>query len=102
MPRTSKKKRFVSEAEEAAWWEANGEAVAGEFEKALNEGYVGPCNLVVTGDSTATRVRLGSRDVAKGRAQAAKCGLRFQAYLNKIAHEALSNAVRNVEPLQNR
>ena len=85
----SKSKRFANRAEEVAWWDANREALAGSFEKALNEGYLGPCTVVVTGDSTATRIRLGSRDVAKARAQAVERGLRHQIYLKTIIHEAL-------------
>jgi len=46
----------------------------------------------VTGDSTATRIRLGSRDVAKARAQAADRGMHHQIYLKTIIHEALLNA----------
>jgi predicted DNA binding CopG/RHH family protein len=92
MPRKLKSKRFANRAEEAAWWEANEEIVADSFEKALNEGYVGPCTVVVIGDSTTTKIRLGSRDVAKARAQAVERGLRHQIYLNLIIHEALLNA----------
>lgn len=87
-----KRKRFANRAEEAAWWEANEEAVADSFEKAMNEGYVGPCTIVVTGDLTATKICLGSRDVAKTRAQAAERGLRYQTYLKIIIHEALCKA----------
>jgi hypothetical protein len=89
MPRKSKNKRFANRAEETAWWEANGETLADSFEKALNEGYTGPGNVVVTGDSTATKFRLGSRDVAKVRAQAGARGLRHQDYLKMIIHESL-------------
>jgi predicted DNA binding CopG/RHH family protein len=92
MPRKSKKKRFADRAEDGAWWEANEEAVADSFEKALNEGYVGPCTVVVTGDSTAARIRLGSRDVGKARVLAAERGLRYQTYLKMIIHEALRSA----------
>jgi predicted DNA binding CopG/RHH family protein len=91
MPRKSKRTRFANRVEEAAWWEANEMAVADSFEKALNEGYAGPCTVVVTGDSTATKIRLGSRDVAKVRTQAAKRGLRHQVYLKTIIHDALSS-----------
>ena len=90
MPRKSKRKGFANEAEESAWWEANKEAVAGAFEKTMNEGYVGPCTVVITGDSTSARIRLGSRDLAKARAQAAKAGLRFHVYLKALIHDSLS------------
>jgi predicted DNA binding CopG/RHH family protein len=92
MPRKLKSKRFANRAEEVAWWEANEETLANSFEKALNEGYVGPCTIVVTGDSTATKIRLGSRDVAKLRAQAVKRGLLHQTYLKMIIHEELQKA----------
>jgi len=92
MPRELKRKRFANRAEEAARWEANEEAVVGAFEKALNEGYAGPCTVVVTGDSTATRIRLGSRNVARVHKQAAKRSLPHQTYLKMIIHEALHKA----------
>jgi len=93
MLRKSQKTRFTNRAEEAAWWEANEEVVAASFEKSLNEGYSGPCTIVVTGDSTATKICLGSRDVAKISAQAAKRSLSHQIYLKSIIHEALNNDV---------
>jgi len=75
MPRISKRKRFASEPEKAAWWEANEEAVTGAFEKAMNEGYVGPCTVVATGDSTATRFRLGFQ--SRSQSSCASCGARI-------------------------
>jgi predicted DNA binding CopG/RHH family protein len=89
MPRKSTRKRFANRAEEAAWWEANEEVVADSFEKKLNAGYYGPCTVVVTGDSTAMKILLGSRDIAKVRLQATKRGLSHQIYLKTIIHEAL-------------
>ena len=88
----SKGKRFANQAEEAAWWEANEEVAANSFERDLNAGYVGPCVLVVTGDSTAAKIRLGSRDIAKMRVQAAERGLCSQTYLKMIVREALTAA----------
>jgi predicted DNA binding CopG/RHH family protein len=92
MQKKSKRKRFTNQAEEAAWWEANEEVVASTFERTMNEGYAGSCTLVVTGDSTVTKIRLGSRDSSKVRAQAAKRGQSFQAYLKMILHETLCKA----------
>jgi predicted DNA binding CopG/RHH family protein len=97
MPKKSKSKRFANRAEEAAWWEANEEAVADSFEKDLNAGYAGPCTIVVTGDSTATKFRLGSRDVAKVRTNAAKRSLHHQIYLKMIIHEALGKIESGAE-----
>jgi predicted DNA binding CopG/RHH family protein len=91
MPSKSTRKRFANRAEETAWWEENEKAVADTFEKALNEGYTGPCAVVVTGDSTTMKIVLGSRDIAKIRLQATKRGLSHQIYLRTIIHEALHN-----------
>lgn len=87
-----KNQTYANQAEEAAWWEANEEAVGLQFEKTIAEGYVGPCNLIVTGDSTITKIRLGSRDLSRMKKQAAERGLRYQTYLKMIIHEALRSA----------
>lgn len=89
MPRKSTRRRFANRADEAVWWEANEEALACSFEKNLNDGYAGPCTVVVTGDSTAKKIRLGSRDVVRTRSQASKRDLGFHVYLKTIIHEAL-------------
>lgn len=94
MSRKADKKRFVSKAEEAAWWEANEERIASAFENALTNGYVGPCRLIVTGDSTVAKIRLSSRDAAKVREQAAERGSGFHVYLKMIIHEALRKEER--------
>jgi hypothetical protein len=92
MPKRSNTRRTASQAKESAWWEANEEAIGEQFEKAIAEGYAGPCKLIVTGDSTITKIRLGSRDLSKWKGQAAERGLRYQTYLKMIIHEALRNA----------
>jgi len=83
---------FPSEAEEAAWWEANEDALADEFEKATVEGRVGYGTVVITGDSSVAKVLLDPDDIAKARVQAAERGLRYQTYLKMIIHEALRDA----------
>jgi predicted DNA binding CopG/RHH family protein len=89
MPRNPGRKRFANQAEEAAWWEANERPVIAAFEKAVNQNYSGPCTVVVTGDSTVTRIRLGSRDVRRAREQSGKRGLRFHEYLKTLIHDSL-------------
>jgi predicted DNA binding CopG/RHH family protein len=84
--------KFVSKAQEAAWWEANEQAIGERFEKTLAEGYSGQCNLVVTGDSTITKIRLGSRALLKLKRQATELSLTHQTYLKMIIREALLNA----------
>ena len=84
-----KNKTFKNEAEEAAWWESNEDALADEFEKATAEGRIGYGTVVITGDSTAAKVCLDPEDIAIARVQAAARGLRYQTYLKMIIHEAL-------------
>lgn len=87
-----KGKTFANEAEGAAWWEANEAALSDAFEKSTAEGRTGYGTLVITGHTTVTKVRLGPRNIAKARVQAAERGLRNQTYLKMISHEALRAA----------
>ncbi|MGA3262556.1 MAG: hypothetical protein ABSC47_00765 [Terracidiphilus sp.] len=87
-----KGKTFANEAEEAAWWEANEDRLADEFEKAMAEGRIASGAIVITGDSSVAKVRLDPDDIAKARVQAAARGLHYQTYLKMIIHEALRKA----------
>jgi predicted DNA binding CopG/RHH family protein len=86
-----KNKTFANEAEEAAWWESNENALADEFEKATAEGRVG-IGTVARKALPSTTIRLDPEDIAKARVQAAKQGLRYQTYLKMIIHQALREA----------
>jgi predicted DNA binding CopG/RHH family protein len=87
-----KNKTFASEAEEAAWWEANEDELLEEFKKATAEGRVGIGTLAKRAALPSTTIRLDPDDIAKARLQAAERGLRYQTYLKMIIHEALRNA----------
>lgn len=87
-----KKKTFANEAEEAAWWESNEDALADAFEKATAEGRVGVGTVAKRAALPSTTIRLDPEDIAEARVQAAKRGLRYQTYLKMIIHEALRNA----------
>ncbi len=84
-----KSKIFANEAEEAAWWESNEDALADEFEKATAEGRVGIGTVAKKAALPTTTIRLDPGDIAKARVQAAERGLRYQTYLKMIIHEAL-------------
>jgi predicted DNA binding CopG/RHH family protein len=86
-----KNKVFSNEAEEAAWWESNEDALADEFEKATAEGRVGIGTVAKKAALPSTTIRLDPQDIAKARVQAAERGLRYQTYLKMIIHEALRN-----------
>jgi predicted DNA binding CopG/RHH family protein len=87
-----KGKTFANEAGEAAWWEANEDALADAFEKSAAEGQIGYGTVVITGDSSVAKIRLDPEDIAIARVQAAERGLRYQTYLKMIIHEALRKA----------
>ncbi len=87
-----KDKTFANEAEEAAWWESNEDALADEFENASKEGRTGIGTVAKKAALPSTTIRLDPDDIAKARIQAAKRGLRYQTYLKMIIHEALHNA----------
>lgn len=87
-----KQKTFANEAEEAAWWEANEDALADEFEKAGEEGRLGHGTAIRRASQSSIPIRLDPDDIAKARVQAAERGLRYQTYLKMIIHEALRNA----------
>jgi predicted DNA binding CopG/RHH family protein len=84
-----KNKTFANEAEEAAWWESNEDALADEFEKATAEGRAGIGTVAKRAALPSTTIRLDPEDIAKARVQAAERGLRYQTYLKMIIHEAL-------------
>jgi predicted DNA binding CopG/RHH family protein len=84
-----KNKTFANEAEEAAWWESNEDALADEFEKATVEGRVGVGTVAKRAALPSTTIRLDPADISLAREQAAERGLRYQTYLKMILHEAL-------------
>jgi predicted DNA binding CopG/RHH family protein len=86
--------RFANEAEEAAWLELHEDALTGEFEKRIANGYRGPANLAITGDSTVAKIRLSAKDVVLASKQAKKRGLRCEGYLKSILHHALQTSNR--------
>ena len=90
-----KKKTFANEAEEAAWWESNEDALADEFEKATAEGRAGIGTVAKRAALPSTTIRLDPEDIAKARVQAAERGLRYQTYLKMIIHEALRASERD-------
>ena len=87
-----KNKTFANEAEEAAWWEANEDALADEFEKAGEEGRLGHGTAMARATQSSIPIGLDPEDITKACVQAAERGLRYQTYLKMIIHEALRKA----------
>ena len=90
-----KQMEFANETEEAAWWEANEDALADEFEKAGEEGRLGHGTAMRRASQSSITISLDPEDIPKARVQAAERGLLYEAYLQKIVHEALRNAELN-------
>jgi len=87
-----KTKTFANEAEEAAWWQSNEDALLEDFKKAEKEGRLGIGTALKRAALSSTTIRLDPDDIAKARVQAAERGLRYQTYLKMIIHEALRDA----------
>jgi predicted DNA binding CopG/RHH family protein len=94
-----KNKTFTNEAEEAAWWKANEDALLEDFKKAPAEGRIGIGTVAKRAALPTTTIRLDPEDIAEARAQAAKRGLRYQTYLKMIIHEALRASERDRESI---
>jgi predicted DNA binding CopG/RHH family protein len=90
-----KNKTFTNEAEEAAWWKANEDALLEDFKKGTAEGRVGIGTVAKRAALPSTTIRLDPDDIAKARVQAAERGLRYQTYLKMIIHEALRASERD-------
>jgi predicted DNA binding CopG/RHH family protein len=86
-----KQMEFANEAEEAAWWEANEDALADEFEKAGAEGRLGHGTAMKRAALSRITISLDPEDFAKVRVQADKRGLPYDAYLQTIVHGVLCN-----------
>jgi predicted DNA binding CopG/RHH family protein len=76
---------FATEAEEAKWWFEHQDELLEDFEQAAAEARLG--NL-----PTIVHFRLDPEDLSMARAQAAQRGLKVEAYLEQLVHEALRNA----------
>jgi hypothetical protein len=67
-----KNKTFANEAEEAAWWESNEDALLEDFKKATAEGRIGIGTVARKAALPSTTIRLDPDDIAKsGRKSAA-------------------------------
>jgi hypothetical protein len=80
--------KFKSEAEEAAWWDANPGFIAAQFEKASKEGRV-VRGLPGRGATRSVTIRLAVEDVEAAQAAAKRLGLPYQTYIKSLLHQAL-------------
>ncbi|HEY0759796.1 MAG TPA: hypothetical protein VGD59_11120 [Acidisarcina sp.] len=83
---------FLTEAEEARWWEANQDELAKEFESAVESGTLGRGTVARQAALQGSAVRLDAEDMLKAQAQAEQRGLTYQSYLKMLLHDALGRA----------
>jgi len=94
--------KFKSEAEEAEWWDQHREETDLWMEEAIANGQTTTLPDVLQrrarqriGVTTSTvSIRIDPDDIARARSLAAKKGLRYDAYLQTLLHEALERAER--------
>jgi predicted DNA binding CopG/RHH family protein len=84
---------FATEAEEAKWWFEHQDELLEDFEQAAAEGRLSHGTAARLGNlPTIVHFRLDPEDLSMARAQAAQRGLKVEAYLEQLVHEALRNA----------
>ncbi len=81
---------FQNEAEEAAWFAKNQDAMLERFRSAAKSGAMGTGTLARRGVTPTTTIRLDPADLERARMQAAERGLRYQTYLKMLIHQALT------------
>ena len=92
--------KFASEAEEAEWWDRHREETAQWMEEAMTAGKTTTLPRVLqrarerAGATPTVSIRIDPDDIARARTLAAKKGLRYQAYLKMLLHEALEREQR--------
>ena len=86
---------FKTEAEEAAWFDSNEDALLKQFEQAAKEGTLTRGTLARRGLTPPTTIRLNPDDIELAKAQAETRGLRYQTYLKMIIHQHLVQEASN-------
>ena len=92
-----------NEAQEAAWWDANGERL---FLKAAKQGQlkmgtIEPLLAGMKAQRDQTRLlslRISVADIALAKTQAEKKGMGYQTYLKSVLHQALTAAEATAAP----
>jgi len=80
---------FKNETEEAQWWDAHQNDIAGAFERAAANGTLGHGTVRRKGATPSTSIRLDQEDISRARVLANRKGLRYQTYLKMLIREAL-------------
>lgn len=86
---------FQSEAEEAAWWDQHRGQTAAWMEEAIVSGKTTNLAAVLdrrqnSNSDSNISLKINSEDLELARSQAAQRGLSYQAYLEMLIHNALT------------
>ena len=83
--------KFTTEQEEAEWWDAHPEALTQRFATARREGSLRRLSQTNLPGAQTSVIRLPLEELARARQLAAKRGLDYQDYVEKLLHEALDD-----------
>jgi predicted DNA binding CopG/RHH family protein len=82
--------KFQTEVEEADWWFANRDKLAGEFKYAAKHGLLKRGTVTQRGNTPTTTIRLDPADIERAKLAAEKRGIKYQTYLKMLIHTALN------------
>jgi predicted DNA binding CopG/RHH family protein len=85
---------FETEAEEAAWWNANSDAVEEHMLRKLESG---DYTVGVASARVPTTLTLTPSDLTKAKALAEKQGVSYEQYLESLVHRELGRQVEEFE-----
>lgn len=91
---------FKSEQEEAEWWDGHCDQTAEWMEQAAGAGQTTTLSEVLDRNrrraalTPTVSIRIDPEDIERARSLAAKKGLRYEAYLKMLLHEALEHEER--------
>jgi predicted DNA binding CopG/RHH family protein len=88
---------FVSESQEAEWWDKNRRKLDTDFQKAARRGELKPLDRKtllgrIAAPTRVVSIRLPEADLTRAREQAARMGLPYQTYIKSLLHQALTKA----------
>jgi hypothetical protein len=90
------RKKFKTEAEEAAWWFENRKMISRDLAAAAKSGALKVLdrktilNRVKAASSKVVTIRLPVSDIDWAREQAGQRGLPYQTYMKSLLHQALA------------
>jgi len=87
--------RFSSEAEEAAWWDANRSEIEAEIRQRVKQKRPLTLGSLLEGEkpSRPITLRIATKDLDMARRLAARKGLGYQTYIKMLLREALASEI---------